>query len=108
LVRELSPGSRFAGEFPNHSRAGHWDSAKSGKIQFPHEQEKVEEMFMSCSPKSNPLPTFSSHLGKEVKADVGRAANLPDRSDQLKNLKYNGQKRQKHQRGLINPFFFCL
>jgi hypothetical protein len=31
LVREL--------DFPNQFRAGHQDSAKGGKFQFPHEQE---------------------------------------------------------------------
>jgi hypothetical protein len=42
--------------------------------------KKVKEMFMSCFTKSNPLPTFPFHLGKEMEADVGRAAKLPDRS----------------------------
>jgi len=39
---------------------------------------------MSCFPKSNPLPAFPFHLGKEMEVDV----------DQLKNLKYKGQKHQ--------------
>ena len=48
----------------------------------PDTFKKVEEMFMSCFPKSNPLPIFPFHLGKEMKADIGRAAKLPDRSDE--------------------------
>jgi hypothetical protein len=46
----------------------------------PDTFKKVKEMFMSCFTKSNPLPTFPFHLGKEMEADVGRAAKLPDRS----------------------------
>jgi hypothetical protein len=52
LVRELSPGSpaKGGGEFPSQSRAGHQDSAKGGKIQFPHEQGGVFQQSLKVRP----------------------------------------------------------
>ena len=58
--------------------------------------KKVEEMSMSCFPKSNPLPTFFFHLRKEIEAAVGQAAKLPDKPAIsgfiLKGLTVNGNK----------------
>ncbi len=58
---------------------------------------------MSCFPKSNPLPTFSPHLGKEMEVEVEHKVKIqfpatlvayaPNISEP-KILKYKGQKRQ--------------
>jgi hypothetical protein len=40
LVREL--------DFPNQFRAGHQDSAKGGKFQFPHEQDGFSTVPKTC------------------------------------------------------------
>jgi len=42
----------------------------------PDTFKKVEEMFMSCFPKSNPLPTFPFHLGKEIEAEEKHKVNM--------------------------------
>jgi hypothetical protein len=55
LVREL--------EFPNHSLVGHQDSARSGKIQFPHEQEGFSTHPSACegsSPQGVPPNLFGN------------------------------------------------
>jgi hypothetical protein len=64
-------------------------------------------MFMSYFPKSNPLPTLSPLLGKEIEVEVEHKVKIqfpatlvtyaPNIS-KPKFLKYKGQKRQKHQK----------
>ncbi|MFQ6032963.1 MAG: hypothetical protein ACE5K2_08590, partial [Candidatus Zixiibacteriota bacterium] len=46
------------------------DEKLMSQYTSPDTLKKVEEMFMSCFPKSNPFPTFPSHLGKEIEAEA--------------------------------------
>jgi hypothetical protein len=61
LVREL--------DFPNQFRAGHQDSAKGGKFQFPHEQDGFSTRPSACG-KAKKLINPTKYLYLQIQTEI--------------------------------------